>query len=57
MAAKERTNAGILGDLGRFIGPLKENSAELAHLEVPRLKLENIYAQAHEILKRKGAAL
>jgi hypothetical protein len=53
---KETTYAGMLGDLQRLVTSLTANSAELPHLETPRLKLEKLLAQAQEVTKQQAAA-
>ena len=53
---KETTYAGMLGDLQRLLTSLTANSAELPHLEAPRIKLEKLLAQAQEVTKQQAAA-
>ena len=53
---KETTYAGMLGDLQRLLTSLTANSADLPHLETPRLKLERLLAQAQEVTKQQSAA-
>jgi hypothetical protein len=53
---KETTYAGMLGDLQRLLASLTANSADLPHLETPRLKLEKLLAQAQEVTKQQAAA-
>jgi hypothetical protein len=53
---KETTYAGMLGDLQRLLASLTANSADLPHLETPRLKLERLLAQAQEVTKQQSAA-
>src|SRR5262245_57666767 len=53
--AQETTYAGILGDWQRLLGPLRDNSAELVHLEGLRAKLEGLLAQALAIQKEQAA--
>jgi hypothetical protein len=52
---RETTNAGVLGDWRRLLEPLKENAADLAHLEVPRAKLEALWANAVQINQEQAA--
>jgi hypothetical protein len=52
---KERTYTGKLGSWQRLLTTLLANIASLAHMEVPRAKLEGLLAQALEIAKQQGA--
>jgi hypothetical protein len=52
---KERTYSGKLGSWQRLLTTLLANIAGLAHMEVPRAKLEGFLAQALEIAKQQGA--
>ncbi len=52
---KERTYLGKLGSWQRLITTLLANIEALAHMEVPRAKLEALLAQAVEIAKQQGA--
>ena len=53
--AQETTYAGIVGDWQRLLAPVKANGEELAHLEVPRAKLEALIARAVELNKEQAA--
>ena len=46
---RQSTQAGKLGDLRRFLAALDANVADLAHLEVPRVKLKGLLTQAVQI--------
>jgi len=52
---RETTYAGILGDWRRLLEPLKENAAELPHLEVSRAKLEALWTQSVQINQEQAA--
>jgi hypothetical protein len=53
--SQETTYAGIVGDWQRLLAPVKANGEELAHLEVPRAKLEALMARAVELNKEQAA--
>ena len=53
--SKETTHAGMQGDWKRLMTSIEANAAELGHLEVPRLKLGGLLAQAEEINKQQKA--
>ena len=53
--AQETTYAGIVGDWQRLLAPVKANGEELAHLEVPRAKLEALVARVVELNKEQAA--
>ena len=56
MARKlETSQAGVLGSLQLFHGRLEANSADLAHLEVSRVKLGTLLARIDELSKKQGA--
>ena len=46
---REDRQAGKIGDVRRLLAALEANAADLAHLEVPRLKLEGLFSQAVQI--------
>jgi hypothetical protein len=52
---KETTDAGVLGALQRFHVKLEANSADLAHLEVPRAQLTALLTRVDELSKQQGA--
>jgi hypothetical protein len=52
---RETTDAGVLGALQRFHGKLEANSADLAHLEVPRAQLTTLLARVDDLSKQQGA--
>ena len=53
--SQETTNAGMQGDWKRLVMSIEANAAELGHLEVPRVKLGGLLAQAEEINKQHKA--
>jgi hypothetical protein len=53
--AKETTNAGKMGSLGRLDASLEANAAELPHLEGPRLRLRQIVSEGREVEKLQAA--
>jgi type II secretory pathway component PulF len=53
--SQETTNAGMQGDWKRLVVAIEANAAELGHLEVPRVKLGGLLAQAEEINKQHKA--
>ncbi|HEX4964637.1 MAG TPA: hypothetical protein VF173_27745 [Thermoanaerobaculia bacterium] len=53
--ARERRNAGVLGDLQRLSGTMEANKEALPQLEPFRLKLAGIVAQALEAAKQQAA--
>lgn len=56
MATKrETTDAGVVGSLQRLQGKLEANSADLAHLEVPRAQLRAMLTRFEELSKQQGA--
>jgi hypothetical protein len=56
MATKnETTDAGVVGSLQRLQGKLDANSADLAHLEVPRAQLRAMLTRFEELSKEQGA--
>ncbi len=52
---RERTNAGMLGQLVRFHAALAANSTELEHLEGMRLRLERLVSEAQTIAQQQSA--
>jgi hypothetical protein len=52
---KETTNAGVVGALQRFHGKLEANSADLAHLAVPRAQLGTLLTRVDELSNQQGA--
>jgi hypothetical protein len=52
---KETTDAGVVGSLQRLQGKLDANSADLAHLEVPRAQLRAMLTRFDELSKQQGA--
>jgi hypothetical protein len=52
---RERTNAGMLGQLVRFLTALTANSSELTHLEGVRARLEKMVGEAQEIAQQQAA--
>lgn len=52
---KETTYTGTLGEWRRQLAPLQANSAELPHLEVPRVNLEALLTRAEELTKEQAA--
>jgi hypothetical protein len=52
---RQRTNAGMLGQLMRFSTALAANSAELAHLEGIRLRFEALVNEAQAIAQQQAA--
>ena len=52
---KETTDAGVMGSLQRLSVKLDANSADLAHLEVPRAQLRAMLTRFDEISKQQGA--
>lgn len=55
MSTKETTHQGVLGALQRFQVKLEANSADLAHLEVPRAQLRTLLTRVDELSKQQGA--
>ena len=53
--AKERTYAGVLGDLQRFHARLEASVAEIPHLEAPRARLGETLSRAQELLKQQSS--
>jgi len=53
--SQETTYAGIVGDWQRLLAPVKANGEELAHLEVPRAKLEALMGRAVELNQEQAA--
>ncbi len=51
----ERTYAGKLGALARFIAALLANAAELTHLEGLRVRIEAILAEAQGVVREHAA--
>lgn len=51
---KETTKTGIMGSWRELLPPLLANAAELAHLEIPRGKLERILGRSQEIVQQQG---
>ncbi len=52
---REKTNAGILGQLVRFNAALAANSSELAHLEGMRLRFEKLVADAQAVAQQQAS--
>ena len=52
---REKTNAGMLGQLVRFSAALAANSSELAHLEGMRVRFEKLVSDAQVIAQQQGA--
>jgi hypothetical protein len=52
---REKTNAGMLGQLLRFSAALAANSTELEHLEGMRLRLASLVDEAQEIARQQAA--
>lgn len=52
---KETTYTGKLGSWQRLLTTLLDNIGGLAHMEVPRAKLERLLAQGLEIAKQQAA--
>src|SRR5882757_7226039 len=52
---RETTDAGVVGSLQRLQGKLEANSADLAHLEVPRAQLRAMLTRFEELSKQQGA--
>ena len=50
----ERTQSGMLGELGRFSAALEANAADLAHLDGPRLLLAKIVDEVRGILQQQA---
>lgn len=57
MTKRETTYAGVLGDWQRLLEPLAVNATDLAHLEVPRGKLQTILTGVLDIGKRQAALI
>jgi hypothetical protein len=53
--AKEKTYAGVLGDLQRFHARLEASIAEIPHLEAPRARLGAALSRAQELLKQQSS--
>ncbi len=53
--ARETTNSGKLGDLGRFTTALAANAADLPHLEGSRLRLDKVVVDAQDAAKQQAA--
>jgi hypothetical protein len=53
--SQETTHAGMQGDWKRLMTAIEANIAELGHLEVSRVKLGGLLAQAEEINKQQKA--
>ncbi|HEX3555941.1 MAG TPA: hypothetical protein VIA62_22215 [Thermoanaerobaculia bacterium] len=53
--ARERRNAGILGDLQRLSATLEANKDQLPQVEPFRLRLEGVVSQALEAGKQQAA--
>ena len=53
--ARETTHAGVLGSLARLNAAMTANAPELAHLEGPRARLDNILTEAQEAAKQQAA--
>jgi hypothetical protein len=51
----ERTQSGVLGELGRFHSALEANAVDLAHLDGPRLLLAKILDEAQGIAQQQAA--
>ena len=52
---REKTNAGMLGQLVRFSAALAANSSELAHLEGMRTRFEKLVSEAQTIAQQQAA--
>jgi hypothetical protein len=52
--AKEKTYAGVLGDLQRFHARMEGSAAEIPHLEAPRTRLGTALSRAQELLKQQS---
>jgi hypothetical protein len=52
---REKTNAGMLGQLVRFSASLAANSSELAHLDGMRLRFEKLVSEAQAIAQQQSA--
>jgi hypothetical protein len=52
---RETTNAGMLGQLVRFLAALTANSVELTHLEGARARLEKLVSEAQAIAHQQAA--
>src|SRR5712691_9058719 len=52
---KETTHQGVLGALQRFHVKLEANSADLAHLAVPRAQLTAVLTRVDEIRTQQGS--
>lgn len=55
MARETTTYPETRDDWRRLIAPLLANSAELPHLELPRMELEGIIAEVSDLLARQSA--
>ncbi len=53
--SKESTYSGVLGELQRLRKSLVANSADLAHLEGPKAKFNDLLDQAQEIVNHQAA--
>jgi len=53
--SKERTQSGKLGDWQRLNVVVQANSADLAHLETSRARLETLQSQGVDLTKEQGA--
>ena len=53
--SKETTYSGVLGELQRLRKSLVANSADLAHLEGPKAKFDDLLDQAQEIVNHQAA--
>ncbi len=53
--AKETTYSGVLGELQRLRKSLVANSGDLAHLEAPRARFDDLVDQAQEIANQQAA--
>lgn len=52
---REKTNAGVLGQLVRFNAALAANASELVHLEGMRLRFEKLVSDAQAIAQQQAA--
>jgi hypothetical protein len=52
---QETTYSGFLGEAKRLIQSLLANAAELPHLELSRIRLEELLGRIEEVLKEQAA--
>jgi hypothetical protein len=55
--ARETTNAGVLGSLGRFNTAMAANAPDLTHLEGPRVRLDKLLTEAEQVAKEQSALI